>query len=281
MLFSKRHCVSSVVAVEPSPASSLSSVSRSVVRYSRLAMLALALVAPATQVVYAKEAPLPKPLSKQQTEQIEAVIRAYLLSKPAIIREAIVVLQNRDAEVAAATSKATLTAMRKDLLNAPLSPSQGNPKADVTIVEFFDFKCGYCKRVSPVLHEILKTDPNVRVVFKQLPVLGPDSIFAAQVALAVAKQGKYDLFHDALMSAEALDETTVFALVDKHGLDTAKLRQDMLSPDIKSELEANLAMSAPLGITGTPGFVIGDTIAPGALDIQTMRQMIAAARQKK
>ena len=249
-------------------------------RRLRLAMFAvlpgllLGLVAP---TLHAKDAPL----TNKQTAQIEAVIRAYLLTKPEIIREAIVALQKQDAEVAAVKSKATLNALRTDLLNAPLSPSQGNPKADVTIVEFFDFKCGYCKRVAPVLHEILKTDPNVRVVFKQLPVLGPDSIFAAQVALAVAKQGKYDAFHDALMGAEALDEATVFALVDKQGIDTAKLRQDMLSPDIKAELEANLAMSAPLGITGTPGFVIGDTIAPGAVDIDTMRQMIKAARQKK
>ena len=243
--------------------------------------LVLALLAPATQAVHAKEAPLAKPLSKQQTEQIEGVIRAYLLSKPAIIREAIVSLQKQDAAEAAARNTATLNAMRNELLNAPLSPTQGNPKADVTIVEFFDFKCGYCKRVAPVLHEILKTDPNVRVVFKQLPVLGPDSIFAAQVALAVAKQGKYDAFHDALMNAEALDEKTVFALVEKQGLDTAKLRQDMMSPDIKAELEANLAMSGPLGISGTPGFIIGEAIAPGAIDIDTMRQMIAAARQKK
>ena len=240
--------------------------------------VALLLVAPG---LHAKEAPRIKPLTQQQTAQIEAVLRAYLLSKPEIIREAIVNLQKQDAEVAAAKSKTSLNAVRKELLDAPLSPTQGNPNADVTIVEFFDFKCGYCKRVAPVLHEILKTDPNVRVVFKQLPVLGPDSILAAQVALAVAKQGKYDVFHDALMNAEALDEKTVFALVDKHGLDTAKLRQDMMSPDIKAELESNLAMSGPLGISGTPGFVIGDAIAPGAIDIETMRQMIAAARQKK
>ncbi len=276
MLRNTHQCLSTFIAVEPLSAFSRSHANRSFAWYLRTVLFALvlALVAPA---LHAKEAPL----TKKQTAQIEAVIRAYLLSKPEIIREAIVALQKQDAEVAAATSKATLNAMRKDLLNAPLSPSQGNPKADVTIVEFFDFKCGYCKRVAPVLHEILKTDPNVRVVFKQLPVLGPDSIFAAQVALAVAKQGKYDAFHDALMSAEALDETTVFALVEKQGIDTAKLRQDMLSPDIKAELEANLAMSAPLGITGTPGFVIGDTIAPGAVDIESMRQMIKAARQKK
>jgi protein-disulfide isomerase len=247
---------------------------RFVTQFLRLSMLALAVAIPA---VYAKDAPL----TAKQTAQIEAVIRAYLLSKPAIIREAIVALQKQDAEVAAVKSKATLNALRKELLEAPMSPSQGNPKADVTIVEFFDFKCGYCKRVSPVLHEILKTDPNVRVVFKQLPVLGPDSIFAAQVALAASKQGKYDVFHDALMGAESLDETSVFALVEKLGLDTQKLRQDMLSPDIKAELEANLALSAPLGITGTPGFVIGDNIAPGAMDIDAMRQMIAVARQKK
>ena len=281
MLFNTRHYSRTSTAVEPKTASSRYGIHRSVATYVRTALLSLALVAPALQLASAKEAPPLPPLSKQQTAQIEAVIRDYLLSKPAIIREAIAVLQKQDAEVAVAKSKATLNTMRKDLLNSPLSPSQGNPKADVTIVEFFDFKCSYCKRVSPVLHEILKTDPNVRVVFKQLPVLGPDSIFAAQVALAVAKQGKYDAFHDALMGAESLDEATVFALVEKQGIDAAKLRQDMLSPDIKAELEANLAMSVPLGITGTPGFVIGDTIAPGAIDIETMRQMIKAARQKK
>ena len=158
--------------------------------------VAVALLLPAPGL-HAKDAPLIKPLSKQQTAQIEGVLRAYLLSKPEIIREAIVNLQKQDAEVAAIKSQATLRDLRKDLLDAPVSPTQGNPNADVTIVEFFDFKCGYCKRVAPVLHEILKTEPNVRVVFKQLPVLGPDSILAAQVALAVAKQGKHEVFHDA------------------------------------------------------------------------------------
>ena len=219
-------------------------------------------------------------LTVQQVENIESVVKNYLLKNPIVIREAIVNLQKQDAQAAADKAKEAVLTYRKELLEAPMSPVVGNPKADVTIVEFFDFQCGYCKKVAPVLDEIMKTDPNVRVIFKQFPVLGPNSVLAAKVALAVHKQGKYEEFHNALLATESLDENTVYGIVDKLGLNVSQVRQDMASESIQAEIESNHQMSSPLGITGTPGFVIGNRIAPGALDINAMRQMIANARQK-
>lgn len=219
-------------------------------------------------------------LSPKQTQQFEAVIKDYLLKNPEIIREAIINLQKKEVAQAAEKSKAAVQSLAKELLQAPLSPVLGNPKADVTIVEFFDFRCGYCKRVAPVVQEILKTDPNVRVVFKQLPVLGPDSIYAAKAALAAHKQGKYEAFHNALIAENALDEKTVIAVANKLGLDPLQLRLDIKSEEIAAEIDANIKLAEPLGINGTPGFVIGDNIAPGALDIEEMRQFIATARKK-
>lgn len=219
-------------------------------------------------------------LSPQQTEQFESVIKSYLLKNPEVIREAIINLQKKEAAQAAEKSKAAVQSLAKELLQAPLSPVLGNPKADVTIVEFFDFRCGYCKRVAPVVQEILKTDPNVRVVFKQLPVLGQDSTYAAKAALAAHKQGKYEAFHNALIEEKALEEKTVLALAQKLNLDVIKLQMDIASDEVKHEIEANLKLAEPLGINGTPGFVIGDNIAPGAMDIDGMRNFVDLARNK-
>jgi protein-disulfide isomerase len=219
-------------------------------------------------------------LTVQQVENIESIVKNYLLKNPIVIREAIVNLQKQDAQAAADKAKEAVLTYRKELLDAPMSPVVGNPKADVTIVEFFDFQCGYCKKVASVLNEIMKTDPNVRIVFKQFPVLGPNSILAAKVALAVHKQGKYEEFHNTLLATESLDENTVYGIVDKLGLNVSQIRQDIESESIQAEIESNYQMSSPLGITGTPGFVIGNKIAPGALDVNAMRQMIASARQK-
>lgn len=218
--------------------------------------------------------------SPQQTEQFEAVIKQYLLKNPEIIREAVINLQKKEAVEAAEKSKAAVHVMAKELLQAPLSPVIGNPKADVTIVEFFDFRCGYCKRVAPVVQEILNTDPNVRVVFKQLPVLGQDSTYAAKAALAAHKQGKYEAFHNALIAEKTLDEKTVLALAQKLNLDVIKLQMDIASNEVKHEIESNLKLAEPLGINGTPGFVIGDNIAPGAMDIDGMRNFVELARNK-
>ncbi len=222
---------------------------------------------------------LAAPPTVPSTEQIEAIVHDYLLKNPGVLRDAFIVLQRQEAAAAQARASAAIEALGKELLADPESPVAGNPNGDVTIVEFFDYHCGYCKRAAPVLKEVLATDAKVRVVYKQLPILGPDSITAARAALAAGKQGKYQSMHDALFASEALDEATIFRLAAQQGLDVERLRRDMAAPAINEELEKNVAMAAPLGITGTPGFVIGKDVAPGVLDLDGMRRMIAAARR--
>ncbi len=219
------------------------------------------------------------PPTEAETQKIEAVVRAYLLKNPAIIREAIVLLQRQDAEQAALKVKATMAAARAELEHSPTSPVVGNPAAKATVVEFFDFRCGYCKRVAPAVEELLKTDPDVRVVYKQLPILGPESMLAAQAALAAHLQGKYKAFHDGLFALEVVNEESIMALAKSQGLDLVRLRADMSGPAVNAEIEANVKLSTPLGITGTPGFVIGDSIAPGALDLASMRTLVASSRK--
>jgi protein-disulfide isomerase len=133
--------------------------------------------------------------------------------------------------------------------------------------------------VAPAVKALLDSDPNVRLVYKELPILGPDSIVAARAALAANRQGKYQGFHDALFAADSLAEPAVLALAAAQGLDVERLRADMADPAVTAELEKNVAMSTPLGINGTPGFVVGNTVAPGALDLNGLRQMVEAARK--
>lgn len=231
----------------------------------------------------AHAAPAAKPVKAPALTpaQIETIVHDYLLKNPGILREASLLLQRQDMEQAQKQASAAVEMMSSDLLSVSSSPVGGNPAGDVTVVEFFDYHCGYCKRVAPAIKELLASDPKIRLIYKQLPILGPDSIVAARAALAANRQGKYQEFHDALFAADLLTEPAILALAAKHGLDVERLRADMSDPQINAELEKNVAMSSPLGINGTPGFVIGNTVAPGALDLDGLRQMVAAARKQQ
>jgi protein-disulfide isomerase len=164
----------------------------------------------------------------------------------------------------------------------PQSPIAGNPKGDVTLVEFFDYRCPYCKQVEPALEKLIGDDRQLRFVFKEFPVLGPDSEVAARVALAAKKQGKYDAFHRAMMTTPGrIDEATIYKVAGSVGLDVDKVKQDMRSPEIDKELKANLDLGKALDLDGTPSFIVGDTIIPGAISAGDLKQLIADARGKK
>ena len=248
-------------------------------RLGRLFIAGLALLAACVSLAYSNPAHA-NPIDEASKAQIEAVIKDYLLKNPVVIRDAIIQLQRQEAAAARERSKVALMSFKAELLDAPASPSAGNPKGDVTIVEFFDFQCGYCKQVAPMLSELLRADPGVRIVFKQFPVLGPKSVVAAKLALAAAKQGKYQAFHEALLSVDGFDEAKLFSLAESMGLDPALLRRDMASSAVSDEIEINSKVGASLGITGTPAFVVGDTLVPGAVDLNSMRQLVATTRQQ-
>ena len=154
-----------------------------------------------------------------------------------------------------------------------------SPNGDVTIVEFFDYQCPYCKKSFQILQAILKKDPGIRFVYKEFPILGPQSVFASRAAIAARAQGRYAAFHDALMNAKGtLDEATVLQIAAEVGLDTRRLRSDMMAPVVTGVIERNYALARALDINGTPGFVIGDRIIAGAMEIQAIEQAVASAR---
>ncbi|MEX0696252.1 MAG: DsbA family protein [Dongiaceae bacterium] len=172
-----------------------------------------------------------------------------------------------------------VAAHRDELLHDPGSPVGGNRGGDVTVVEFFDYRCGYCIAMAPRLETLLEADHGLRFVYKEWPILGPMSEFAARAALAARRQGRYEDFHSALMRLRGrLTEATVFNAARRLGLDPERLRADMKSPEIDRVLRDNRALAAELGITGTPAFVIGDRLVPGAVPLGELKAVIAAAR---
>jgi len=219
-------------------------------------------------------------VSPEQRSAFEGIIRDYLLKNPAIIREANQVLQAQEEAAKQAAAAQALKQYRSELLQNAGSPVGGNPAGDITVVEFFDYNCGYCKRVAPAVNAVVANDPNVRIVYKEFAILGPNSLVAARAALAAKRQGKYSEFHDALMSAEQADADTVTATAKALGLDYEKLVRDMEDPEITEQLERNYRLASALGINGTPAFVIGDRLVPGAIDENAMMEIIADERAK-
>ena len=169
---------------------------------------------------------------------------------------------------------------RSEIFDDPATPVGGNPQGDVTIAEFFDYQCPYCKRVQPGLQALLDQDRKLRFIYKEMPVLGSASVVAARAALAAQRQGKYEAFHAAMMGTKGqITEDTVDRIAESVGLDVDWLKQDMAAPEIMRTLRANLALANALNIHGTPGFIIGNRIVMGALDLDTLKNMIAAARK--
>ena len=209
---------------------------------------------------------------------IEAIVREYILKNPEIIAEALDLLQQREEMAELERQRAALVAQHDAIFNSS-SPIMGNPDGDVTMVEFFDYQCGFCKRVLDDVFEITANDPGVRVVFKDLPILGPASAVAARASLAARNQGLYTEYHNALMGHRGqLSEHVIFATAADVGLDVDQLRVDMQAPEIREELNDNIRLAQELGIRGTPAFIIGDEIIPGARSLQEMEATIERAR---
>ena len=237
---------------------------------------ALALIVAVTMIDGRADAQKTNGLSKSDVEKI---VRDFLIANPEVIQEVIQALQAKR-EAAENTRTKAAMAMHGDALRAhPMTPVSGNTLGDVTVVEFFDYQCGYCKRSLASMIGLLKSDKNVRVIWKELPILGPASRFAARAAMAAKKQGKYFDLHAALMSARGrLTEQKVMDAAKDVGLKVTQLRADMKDPTIEVYLNETQQLATALGIRGTPAFVIGDTLVPGALDEAGMKQIIAQMR---
>ncbi len=221
--------------------------------------------------------------SDAERRRIEAIVKDYLTANPEVIVDALRGYEAKRQASAEKDAQAALVANRAALENDSTSPSVGNPKADVTVVEFFDYHCGYCKKVLPSLQEVLKADPKVRTVFMDLPILGPGSQQAALAGQAVwtLAPAKFFDFHVALMQTRgALDETVIMDTAKSVGIDPAKLKTAMANPALKAKIDANMELAQKLNINGTPAFIVGDQLMPGAVDADTLKQAIADARKQ-
>lgn len=218
--------------------------------------------------------------SEAQKTQIQQIIAEYVNENPQIIIDAL----NNYREQQEADQRAQATQTLKDnvaFLSGPDLPSIGNPDADVTVVEFFDYNCGYCKRAVPDIQALIKEDKNVRFVFKDMPILGPTSHTAAQWALAAHKQGKYFEYHVALMEHRGNKEEGELAkLAEDLGLDVEQMKKDAASEETQQILAKNMEITQKAGINGTPAFIIGDTLYPGYLGPDGLKDAIEESRNK-
>ncbi|HYD15720.1 MAG TPA: DsbA family protein [Hyphomicrobium sp.] len=203
--------------------------------------------------------------SAEQQRAIEGVVKDYLLKNPEIMVEVQTALETKMVKEEAERTKAMVAEHAKDIYRAPNAPVAGNPDGDITVVEFFDYNCGYCKRGFSEIAKLVEKDKNVRVVFKEFPILRDESEQAAKVALAARMQGKYWEVHRDMISTKGLvNEAVALKVAENHGLDMAKLKADMASPEVKAELDRVKELAKTLSINGTPHFLVGDQAIGGA-----------------
>lgn len=216
-----------------------------------------------------------------QRQAIEKIVHDYFINHPEAMVDALQAAENKLKSDAHDNAKSALLAHRSEVFDDPNTPVGGNPTGTVSLVEFFDYRCPYCKEVEPSIEKLVDGDKQLRFVYKEFPVLGPASLTAAKAALAARKQGKYAAFHHAMMALKGtIDDASVFKVAESVGLNVAQLTRDMNDPKIARELKANNELARSLHIDGTPGFVIGNTIVPGAVSLDELKKLIADARKR-
>ena len=212
-------------------------------------------------------------MSAADRKATEAVVRAYILENPEILTEAAQILEKR-------ALARRLDAAGGALATAFAGAVDGNPQGDVTLVEFTDYNCGFCRSSVADIQKLIGADKNLRVVFREVPILSASSREASKWALAAAKQGKHKAFHDAMFAGDKPNDSSIRAAAQKAGLNMTKAEADANSNAVAVEIEANLAMMQKLGVGGTPTFIVGDQILEGALGYDALKQAVANARKQ-
>ncbi len=211
--------------------------------------------------------------------RIKELVYEAIRENPEIVMEAVAILQARQAKEEASAAQNVLSSQRQLLEQDPNAPVLGNPEGDVTVVEFFDYNCPYCKRAAPEVEKLVAADPNVRLVYREWPILGEGSVYAARAALAARNQGKYKEFHDAMMGLKGrATEQSVLRVAAEIGMDVDKMKTDMQSPEVSEHIETSMRLTQALGITGTPAFIIGDAIIPGFIEVPQLQQLVNDVR---
>ena len=221
-------------------------------------------------------------MSEEEREIFRQEVRAYLLENPEVIMEAVEVLETRQAAQQVTADKALIASHADDIFDDGFSWSGGNPEGDITLVEFIDYRCGYCRRAAPDVTDLVEFDGNIRVVVKEFPILGDQSMMSARFAIAaqqVAGEDAYKAVHDALIAFTGdIDETSLHRLGGSLGLDTDAIVAHMDSPDVSAVIAANHQLAQKLGISGTPSFVMGDRMLRGYVPREGMEQIAAEIR---
>ena len=220
-------------------------------------------------------------MSDAERAQFGQEVRAYLLENPEVIFEAIQILEERRNLASQQADQVLIQENAEALFNDGFSYVGGNPDGDVTVVEFLDYRCGYCKRAHPEIEELLDRDPNVRLIVKEFPILGPDSVLAGKLALAALAidPGKYKALNDEMMSYRGnLTEQVAYRIAGDLGYDIAELKERAASTEIDDKLNRNYQLARELRLEGTPAFVVGTEVIRGYLPVDDMLAAVQEAR---
>ena len=242
------------------------------------ALLAIALALPAAAPAGAQS------FSPDQRGEIERIIKDYLLKHPELLQEVMSELEKRQTAADAEKHRGAIKELSATIFNSSRQVTLGNLQGDVTVVEFFDYNCGYCKRAMTDMLDLLKVDGKVRFVLKEFPVLGEGSMQAAQVAVAVRMQDKtggkkYLEFHQKLLASRgSIDKARAVAAAKEVGLDVARIEKDLASEEVKATLEESFKLAEALGLNGTPSYVVGSDVVIGAVGLKVLKEKVNTAR---
>src|SRR5580700_218643 len=219
--------------------------------------------------------------SPDQRHEIESIVKDYLIAHPQLLQDVISELDKQQKEAAAEKARTTIKANNATLFDSPHEVVLGNPRGNVTMVEFFDYNCGYCKHALPDMMKLIQTDTNLKFVLKEFPVLGEGSVEAAHVAVAARMQDptgvKYIEFHQKLLGGRgAADKMRALAVAKEVGFDMPRLERDMGSDEVKKTIEENMKLAEALGVNGTPSYVVGEEVVVGAVGLDSLREKISA-----
>jgi len=229
-------------------------------------------------------APLPtsaQSFTDTQRSDIQAIVRSYLIAHPEVLEEAMNELNKRQAAEEAAKHEAAIGQNADSIFNSPHGVVLGNKDGDVAFVEFFDYNCGYCKRAMADMLDLLKSDPKLKIVLKEFPVLSEGSVEAAKVAVAVRMQDpkKYLDFHTRLLGGRGpVDKARALAAAKEVGLDVARIEKDLANPEVRATIEENMKLAEDMGLNGTPSYVIGKQVVIGAVGLEALKEKIGIAR---
>jgi protein-disulfide isomerase len=238
-----------------------------------IAVAALTLTGPATAQNF----------NESQRSEIEKLIREYIIQHPEVLQEAMSELERRQTVADAEKHREAVQRHSEVLFNSSRQVTLGNAQGDVTLVEFFDYNCGYCKRALGDMMDLLKNDPKLKIVLKEFPVLGPGSVEAAQVAVAVRMQDrtgkKYLDFHQKLLTGRGqADRARALMAAKEAGLDTARIEKDLTSDEVRASLEESYKLAEALGLNGTPSYVVGSDVVVGAVGLKALKEKVSTAR---